>query len=82
MDKIKDIRFHYFMKREKIGQIAEEMHLDWRTVRKYVDMEDFNEPVPRSASDKQFCQKLDPFKCTGPYYLDLNDQYATAHSIS
>jgi transposase len=64
MDKIKDIRFCYFMKGKKIGQIAEEMHLDWRTVRKYVDMEDFNEPVPRSASDKQFCQKLDPFKET------------------
>lgn len=36
--------------------------MDWKTVRKYVDKSDFNEPAPKPASKQQFCPKLDPYK--------------------
>lgn len=74
MDKIKHIRFRYFMKGENISQIAEELHLDWKTVRKYVDMTDFNEPAPKPASEQRFCPKLDPYKPTIDKWLEEDKQ--------
>ena len=62
MDKIKDIRFRFFKKGESISQIADVLQLNWKTVKKYVDKTDFNEPVPKPASEQRFCPKLDPFK--------------------
>ena len=62
MDKINDIRFRFYRKGESISQIADELHLDWKTVQKYVDMTDFNEPAPRPASEQRFCPKLEPYK--------------------
>lgn len=62
MDQIHDIRYRYYGKGENISQIAEALQLDWRTVRKYIDKEDFNEPVPKPTSEKRFCPKLEPFK--------------------
>ena len=62
MDQIHDIRFRYYGKGENVSQIATALQLDWRTVRKYIDMQDFNEPAPKPASDQRFCPKLDPFK--------------------
>ena len=44
MDTIKDIRFRFYVKGEKISQIAKTLNLDWKTVQKYVDMNNFNEP--------------------------------------
>jgi len=41
MDTIKDIRFRYFVKGEKISQIAKTLNLDWRTVRKYARFHNF-----------------------------------------
>lgn len=38
------------------------MGCDWRTVRKYVDMEDFSCPPPTPASVEVHESKLDPFK--------------------
>ena len=34
MDQIHDIRNRFYEKGENISQIAEALHLDWRTVRK------------------------------------------------
>ena len=64
MDMVHDIRFRYFVKGEKILTIATALHLDWKTVQKYVDMTDFNEPAPKPASQRRFCPKLDPYKPT------------------
>jgi transposase len=75
MDKVNDIRFRFFMKGENISQIAEALHLDWKTVRKYVDMVDFNEPAPKLASEQQFCPKLDPYKPTIDEWL-IEDKQA------
>lgn len=38
------------------------MNCDWRTVRKYVNMEDFNCPAPQMKSREDHESKLDPFK--------------------
>jgi len=62
MDTIKDIRFRFYVKGEKISQIAKTLNLDWKTVQKYVDMNNFNEPSPKPASEQRFCPKLDPYK--------------------
>ena len=52
MDKIHDIRFRFFVKGENISQIAVALQLDWKTVQKYVDMTDFNEPAPEPGPAK------------------------------
>lgn len=62
MDQVHDIRERYYEKGENISQIAATLKLDWRTVRKYIDKEDFNEPAPKPSSDRCFCPKLDPYK--------------------
>ena len=59
MDMVHDIRFRFYVKGEKISQIANALHLDWKTVQKYVDMTDFNEPAPKLASERRFCSKLE-----------------------
>jgi transposase len=50
------------VKGENISQIAGALQLDWKTVQKYVDMKDFNEPAPKPASEQRLCPKLDPYK--------------------
>ena len=45
MDQIHRIRTYYYEQGKNLSEIAALMNLDWRTVRKYVDMEDFN-PAP------------------------------------
>jgi hypothetical protein len=74
MDKVHDIRFRFFVKGENILQIANELQLDWKTVRKYVDMTDFNEPAPKLASEQNFCPKLDPYKPTIDKWLEEDKQ--------
>jgi hypothetical protein len=49
MDQIHDIRFRFYEKGENVSQIAEALRLDWRTVRKYIDQNDFNKPVPKAG---------------------------------
>ena len=75
MDMIHDIRFRFFVKGENISQIAKVLHLDWKTVRKYVDMADFNERAPKPASKRRFCPKLDPYKATIDQWL-MEDKQA------
>lgn len=62
MDQIHHIRQLYYEQGKNISEIAQETGTSWKTVRKYVDMTDFNllEPVPASAW--QFCPKLDSYK--------------------
>ncbi|EHQ88594.1 transposase [Desulfosporosinus youngiae DSM 17734] len=74
MDKIHTIRFRFHVKGEKISQIAQDMNLDWKTVRKYVDMTDFNAPAPKPASEKLVCPKLDPYKATINRWLEEDKQ--------
>jgi hypothetical protein len=72
MDKIQDVRFRYYVKGVKISKIAMELKLDWKTVQKYVDMTDFNEPVPKAASEKRFCPSLDPYKAGIDKWLEAD----------
>lgn len=74
MDKIHDIRLRFFVKGENISQIANELELDWKTVRKYVDKTDFNEPTPTPALQKQVCPKLDPYKPIIDKWLEEDKQ--------
>lgn len=71
MEKIQDVRFRYFVKGENISQIATDLDLDWKTVQKYVDMNDFNEPPPvKAVSGECFLPKLEPFKATIDKWLE------------
>ena len=62
MDQIHRIRELFYEQGKNLTEIATIMNCDWRTVRKYVDMEDFSPPVPAPASDEQHSSKLDPYK--------------------
>ncbi len=75
MDTVSDIRFRFYVKGEKISKIKNDMHLDWKTVQKYVDMTDFNEPPPKPASERRFCPKLDMYKPTIDEWL-MGDKQA------
>lgn len=61
MDQIKHIRELFYRQGKNISEIAREVDCDWKTVRKYIDMDDFNEPVP-IMEQRAICPKLDPFK--------------------
>lgn len=61
MDQIHRIRALYYEQGKKLIEIATIMNCDWRTVRKYVDMEDFNSSPP-SPEQPFHTSKLDPFK--------------------
>ena len=75
MDQIHHIRMLFYEQQMSISEIARETGRDWKTVRKYVDMDDFNLPEPKPASEKRFCPKLDPWKSTIDQWL-LDDKKA------
>lgn len=62
MEQIHRIRELYYGQEKNLKEIAIIMNCDWRTVRKYVDMEDFNTPSPTPVSEEEHEFKLDPFK--------------------
>ena len=62
MDQIHHIRALYYEQGYNISEIAKATARDWKTVAKYIDMADFNEPLPIPASEQRFCPKLDPYK--------------------
>ena len=62
MDQIHLIREMYYQQDKNISQIASETGLNRKTISKYVDMEDFNSPLPAPASSEIHESKLDPFK--------------------
>ena len=61
MDQIHSIRAMFYGQGMNISEIATATGRDWKTVAKYIDMKDFNQPKP-SAEPKQQCPKLDPYK--------------------
>jgi len=62
MDQIHLIRSLFYEQGKNISEISRETGMDWKTVRKYIDMDDFNPVAPAPASEKVLCPKLDPFK--------------------
>ena len=62
MDQIHLIRAMFFEQGKNISDIAKATGYNWKTVAKYIDMKDFSPPVPKPASEKQLCPKLDPYK--------------------
>ena len=52
MDQIHRIRELFYEQGKNLNEIAIIMNCDWRTVRKYVDMEDFSNPPPAPLRNK------------------------------
>lgn len=61
MDQIHRIRELYYEQDKNLNEIATIMNCDWRTVRKYVDMDNFN-PAPPAPEGQSPVSKLDAFK--------------------
>jgi len=61
MTEVNNIRKAFFEKGENITSISREFTRDRKTVRKYINQEDFNEEPPSSES-KPGRSKLDPYK--------------------
>ncbi len=62
MDQIHRIRDLFYGQGKSLTEIASIMDMDWRTVRKYVDMEDFSSPPPKASEADPHSSKLDSFK--------------------
>ena len=62
MDQIHRIRELFYKQGKNLNEIAIIMNRDWRTVRKYVNMEDFISPPPDFLKDEEHNSKLNPFK--------------------
>jgi len=54
MTQIKDIRKMYFEEGKNISQIARETGHDRKTVRAYLDKEDWNQELPKVKKEKPF----------------------------
>ena len=61
MTQIKHIKKERFDKGKSIRSIARETGHDFRTVKKYIEKSDFNEPAKRKSGRPS---KLDPYKET------------------
>ena len=61
MTQIKDIRKMYFEEGKNISQIARETGYDRKTVKKYLDKDDWNKELPKVKKEPAF-PKLDPYK--------------------
>ena len=68
MDQIHHIRELFFEQGLNISDIAEATGFNWKTVRKYVDMEDFNIYV-KAEHPSRHLSKLDPYKSTVDAWL-------------
>ena len=75
MDQIHHIRQLYFEQDKNLTEIASETRLNWKTVKKYVDMEDFSSPPPKVGTEEVHSSKLDPFKPIIDKWL-LEDRHA------
>ena len=72
MDQIHNIREMFFQQGKNISQIASETHLNWKTVQKYVDMEDFNEKSPVKIPQPRSFPKLEAYKSTIDSWLEAD----------
>ncbi len=70
MTEVNDIREAYFREGESISAIAKRFSKDRKTVRKYIDKEDFNLPAPKPGGNGQDQPKLDPWKSTIEEWLE------------
>ena len=61
MDQIHRIRQLFYEQGHSISEIARMTGFNWKTVSKYVDKDNFNDPNPMPAQTK-LCPKLDPYK--------------------
>jgi len=61
MTQIKDIRKMYFEEGKNISQIARETGYDRKTVRRYLEKDDWNKELPKINKEASF-PKLDPYK--------------------
>ncbi|PNT94552.1 hypothetical protein CDQ84_17910, partial [Clostridium thermosuccinogenes] len=61
MTQIKDIRKMYFEEGKNISQIARETGYDRKTVKKYLDKDDWNKDQSK-VREKTTFPKLDPYK--------------------
>ena len=75
MDQIHHIRELYYEQGYNISEIAKATDTNWKTVAKYIDMADFNEPLPVPASKQRFCPKLEPYKQLIDSWLDEDKQH-------
>jgi len=75
MDQIHHIRALYYEQGYNISEIAKATNHDWKTVAKYIDMEDFNETSPLPALQKQICPKLDPYKSLIDSWLEEDKKH-------
>lgn len=62
MDQIHRIREMYYQQDMNISEIASETGFNWKTVKKYVDMEDFSSSPPKPESEETHESKLDAYK--------------------
>ena len=62
MDQVHTIRDLYYNQGLSMTDIAKKLNCDWRTVRKYVDQEDFSPSTPVPESEVLHESKLDPYK--------------------
>ena len=58
LEEIQSIRNMYYRQKMTISEICANTRRDYRTVRKYLDMTDFNEPVPRAGSGSDISPKF------------------------
>lgn len=62
MDQVHLIRDLFYNQGLNLTEVAEKVGCDWRTVKKYVDKEDFSPQKPIAESEVKHESKLDPFK--------------------
>ena len=62
MDNIHNIRKLYFEEGKSITQVSKETGNDRKTVRKYIEKEDFNVPIVTGRISKKSYPKLEPYK--------------------
>ncbi len=62
MDQIHHIRQMFYEQGKNISEISAETGLNWKTVKKYVDMEDFSSPPPVPEKEVTHDSKLDQFR--------------------
>ncbi len=62
MDQIHRIRELFYEQDKNLTEIADIVGCDWRTVKKYVDQEDFSPRAPKPNAADNHASKLDPYK--------------------
>jgi len=81
MTQVHDIRKEYFEKGKSISQIARELGYDRKTIRAYIQKDDWNREIPNPKKENDF-PKLEPFKATIDEWLeeDKRDRRKQRHT--